>query len=311
MKILIIRFSSLGDIIVTTPVIRCVKLQLHAEVHFLCNENMKQVISTNKYIDTLITSYEVSQLKHEKYDLIIDLHKSRKSIWLTNLIGVKTIRYDKLNIEKWLLVNFKINYLKENIHLVDRYFKELSNLGVTNDGQGLDYFIEPEDEFESSLIKTYIVIVLGAAHFTKRIPVVLSEKIIEHYNEKIILVGGNDVVEEGEYLEQKYKNKVLNFTGKTTINQSAILLKNAKSIYAGDTGMMHLGAALKKEMHVIWGNTMPKIGMYPYYGNHKIKYNSYEVELDCRPCSKLGHKSCPKKHFRCMMDQKLFEENNK
>lgn len=306
MKILIIRFSSLGDIIVTTPVIRCVKLQLGAEVHFLCNENMKAVLYTNKYIDKLITTSDLPFLRAEKYDLIIDLHKSRKSFWLSKRIGVKTISYDKLNIQKWLLVNFKINYLKENVHLVDRYFNELLKIGIVNDGEGLDYFIESDYEFESKLPDDYNVIVLGAAHFTKRIPVSLSEKIIEQFSEKIILIGGNDVKEEGNMLEQKYGDHTLNFIGKTSINQSAIVLKNANMIFSGDTGMMHLGAALKKEMHVIWGNTMPIIGMYPYYGNHKLKYFSHEVKLKCRPCSKLGHKSCPKGHFRCMMDQKLF-----
>jgi ADP-heptose:LPS heptosyltransferase len=254
----------------------------------------------------LITKYHVDELKKEKYDLIIDLHKSRKSTWLCYRLDVETIKYDKLNFEKWLLVHFKINLLKPNLHLVDRYFQSLSKIGVKNDGLGLDYFIEEDRDFENELPKSYVLIVLGAAHFTKRIPVDLTERIIENYHNPVVLIGGKDVIDEGLVIEKKYGAKVKNIVGKSTINQSAIALKNAQMIYAGDTGMMHLGAALKKEINVIWGNTMPIIGMYPYYGDHDVKYISHEVELECRPCSKLGHKSCPKKHFKCMLDQKLF-----
>ena len=87
------------------------------------------------------------------------------------------------------------------------------------------------------------------------------------------------------------------------MEQSASIVKNAKSILTNDTGLMHIAAAFHKNIVSVWGNTVPELGMYPYLPKEKEKCHIVECkDIKCRPCSKLGFKNCPKKHFRCMME---------
>jgi ADP-heptose:LPS heptosyltransferase len=298
-KILIIRFSSIGDIIVTTPIIRCLKKQLQAKIHYLVKPQFKSVLENNPYIDKLIAYSDeiVNELKAEKYDLVIDLHKSFGSSKIRWQVGAKSLTYDKMNIEKWIFVNFKKDLLPSK-HLVDRYFEGIASLGVKNDGEGLDYFLNPE-KIEFDLPESFEVIVLGAAHNTKRITIPLANRIIDQGNLPIILLGGKDVIEQAEQIE--VSNTTINLVGRTSLNQSGLILQNASLVHTGDTGMMHMAAALKVPTHVYWANTHPKMGMYPYYGDYNIYTKWLEIEgLSCRPCSKLGYKACPKGHHKCM-----------
>jgi ADP-heptose:LPS heptosyltransferase len=300
-KILIIRFSSIGDIIVTTPIIRCVKKQLNAEIHFLVKEQFSSVLKNNIYIDKQIIYSKdiVAELKKENYDVVIDLHKSRLSTTIKWKLGGKSFTYDKVNIQKWLFVNFKLNFLPD-LHLVDRYFEGVKELGIVNDGLGLDYHFINEKIQEVDGIK-FESIVLGSAHNTKRITTELAQKIIDKASSKVILLGGKDVIEQASLLE--YNHQVINLVNKTNLNQAANLLSRSELVHAGDTGLMHMAAALKVPLHVYWGNTSKEFGMFPYYGNQKVYNKSFFVEgLSCRPCSKMGFEKCPKGHFKCMND---------
>ena len=145
LKILIIRFSSIGDIVLTTPVIRCIKQQLpNVEIHYLTKRNFKSILSSNPNIDKLhlleeTLSATISSLKAEKFDLIIDLHHNLRTLIIKIKLGVKSSSFDKLNWQKWLLVNLKINRMPD-VHLVDRYFATVRFLGVKNDEKALDYY---------------------------------------------------------------------------------------------------------------------------------------------------------------------------
>jgi ADP-heptose:LPS heptosyltransferase len=90
-----------------------------------------------------------------------------------------------------------------------------------------------------------------------------------------------------------------------SLEGSAAVLRQAALVITHDTGMMHIAAAFQKKILSIWGNTVPALGMYPYYGPANPDQNtSFEVEgLSCRPCSKIGHQACPKGHFHCMNRQ--------
>ena len=312
-KILIIRFSSIGDIVVTTPVIRCLKNQLNAEIHYLVKPSFAHVIRENPYIDKIHTlkskiSQTISELSEENFDLVVDLHKNLRSYRVSMALGVKTIRYEKLNFEKWLAVNFKTQSLPKNKHLADRYFDSLKEIGITDDGEGLDYFILPEDEHDAmELTKKfpkYNVLVMGATYYTKRIPIPKCQEIIEASPYHVILIGGKDVQDISQQLNALYPEKVIDYCGKIGLGVSAGITKHAHKVITGDTGMMHIAAALKKEIEVFWGSTMPDFGMYPFYGSkHPDRSKNFEVHnLSCRPCSKLGHHSCPKGHYKCMMD---------
>jgi len=312
-KILIIRFSSIGDIVLTTPVIRCLKKQLEGEVsiHYLTKKNYLPLLENNPYLDKVYgieksTNEVIEVLKQEHYDYVIDLHKNMRSRRVKKKLKVMNFSFDKLNIQKWLLVNFKWDIMPD-IHIVDRYLMAVKALGIENDGEGLDYFIPTEiakqivipDKFKGN----YTALAISAAHFTKRIPKVKLEEIIGNTEGLFILVGGMEDQTLGEALENKYPEKVWNMVGKTSFHESAYLLEQAKNVISPDTGMMHIAAALQKPILSIWGNTVPEFGMYPYYkkGNEHLS-SIFEIKgLSCRPCSKIGFDKCPKGHFKCMI----------
>ena len=213
----------------------------------------------------------------------------------------------KLNIGKWLLVNLKINRLPD-LHIVDRYLATTRLFSVENDGKGLDYFV-PEKEkvmpgdLPEAYHNGYIVLVIGAKHVTKKLPAEKLKLLIEELRDPVILVGGPEDKEDGEALIQSLPDRqILNGCGKWSINQSASVISQSKGVVTHDTGMMHIAAAFKKKIITIWGNTIPQFGMYAYQPDPASV--DFEVSgLPCRPCSKLGKTACPKKHFKCMMEQ--------
>jgi lipopolysaccharide heptosyltransferase II len=312
-KFLVIRFSSIGDIVLTTPIIRCLKKQYpDAEIHYLTKEQFLPVLAANPHIDRIFSIRKsinevIPQLKEVNYDQVIDLHKNFRSKGVIFKLRKRSTSFNKINIKKWFIVRFKIDKLPR-IHIVDRYFEAVKNLGIKNDQKGLDYFIPKEDvvhlkTLPSHFQEDYVGWVIGGKHNTKIYP---EEKIIEvlkNMYRPVILLGGPEDKEKGERIKKSVGDTVFNACGKFNINQSASLVQQAKKIVTNDTGLMHVAAAFKKEIISLWGNTIPEFGMYPYLPGNEEKSTILEVKgLSCRPCSKLGFEECPKGHFKCMND---------
>lgn len=305
-KILIIRFSSIGDIVLTTPVIRCVKTQLGAEVHFLTKKRFEPVLKANPYIDKLWL-YEgnfrelIPGLRAAHFDFIADLHHNARSAYVRFRLGRPSGSFPKLNLQKWLIVNFKWNFLPD-MHIVDRYFKAAIRLGLKNDGLGLDYFIPVEDEVVKPF-HDYIAVVIGGKHTTKIFPADKVAEVVNRINKPVVLLGGPEDRERGDQIVKQSTGTVKNSCGEYRLNQSASVVKQASAVLTNDTGLMHIAAAFRKKMVTVWGNTVPAFGMYPYMPGHEGDSYLAEIKgLSCRPCSKLGFGECPKQHFRCMMD---------
>ncbi len=310
-KILIIRFSSIGDIVLTTPLIRCLKEQKpEIEIHYLTKKIYQEVLENNPHLSKIHTIEkrvaEIStELKLENFDFIIDLHNNIRSMETKGIITKPYTTVKKLNFRKWLLVHFKINTMPAQ-HVVDRYMQTVARLGVKNDFKGLDYFISEEDEIPAvSLPLThqngYIAFAIGAKHRTKQLPLEKIISICIKINQPIILVGGKEDNERAKKIETAVGNLVFNACGKYNLNQSASIIKQAIKVITHDTGLMHIAAAFKKEIISVWGNTVPAFGFSPYLSDPKSKI--VEVKnLSCRPCSKLGYDKCPKGHFNCMME---------
>lgn len=307
MKILILRFSSIGDIVLSSPVMRCIKTQApEHEIHFATKEKFKQLLQFNPYIDKIHSldsdlNTLIKQLRLEQFDLILDLHNNIRTRIIRSALRVKTHAFDKINWEKWLMVKFKLNILPYE-HIVDRYLATTHSLHIHNDGKGLDFFIDQNASIQNiSLPETYSVYALGAQHFTKKLPFHKQLELLETIKGKVILIGGKEDETAGTQLSQKAENAI-DLCGKLSVHQSALVLQKAEHVYAHDTGMMHIAAAFQKPITSIWGNTIPEFGMSPYYGNTPHP-NSKIMEVDdlyCRPCSKIGFKQCPKGHFNCM-----------
>ena len=310
MKILIVRFSSIGDIVLTTPIVRCLKEQLKGlELHYLTKQKFASVIENNPHIDKLITikdstSEVIKQLKAENYDYVIDLHHNIRTLKLKWTLGKKSYSFNKLNLEKFLIVNFKINQLPKK-HIVDRYFETTQAFNIINDNKGLDYFIAEKDQVDialalpSNFSNGYNALVVGGSYYTKQIPLNKLIEISEKSSRPLVLMGGKEDSPMAEKVQQVLKDKVFNACGKFSINQSASVIQQSQKVITSDTGLMHIAAAYKKEVISLWGNTIPEFGMGPYFPGENSQI--LEVKnLSCRPCSKLGYKKCPKGHFKCM-----------
>jgi len=317
MKFLLIRFSSIGDIVLTTPVIRCLKKQLiTAEVHYLCKASFAKTLEANPYIDKIHyleddLDHTIAQLQQEDFDYVIDLHHNLRTWKVKRGLKKQSFSFNKLNWQKWLLTALKINQLPAT-HIVDRYLETLQPFGIKNDGAGLDYFIGPEDVVKESDIPTshlagYIGLVIGAAHNTKKYPLHKLEAFCTNIKHPVIVLGGPEDAAIGKQLSAIDPFKIYNACGKFNLNESADLVRRAKLVISNDTGLMHIAAAFKKQVISLWGNTVPAFGMYPYYGERflsrqqKLPYDILEVKhLSCRPCSKIGYGKCPRGHFKCM-----------
>lgn len=309
MKVLVVRFSSIGDIVLTSPIVRALKLQLGAEVHFITKKKFAAVVANNPRIDKLYTidkeiTEVIPELKLQGYDYIIDLHKNLRSKRLIFSLGVPSISFDKINLEKWLRVHTRLNFLPD-VHLVDRYFDGMKRIGLSNDREGLEYFHGLNaDELEKCLPSgDYIALVLGATYYTKRIPKQKLELILQSAAMPCVLLGGNDVLELGKELSERHHG-VIDMVGKCTLNESAALVQSSKFTITGDTGLMHIAAAYKVPTLVFWGSTAKELGMYPYYGSqHEVaSLDMVNESITCSPCSKIGKEVCPKGHFKCMLD---------
>lgn len=310
MKILLLRFSSIGDIVLTTPVVRCLKKQLGAELHFLTKRAFEPMLLPNPHIGRVFSfQNEVTEvlhfLKSEHYDLVVDLHHNLRSLRVKLALGRPARSFDKLNFEKWLMVNFKIDRLP-NVHIVHRYMATVAQLGVEYDGAGLDYFIPPEEEVQladfSDLLfeNKYIALALGATHRTKRLPPEKAAEICRRLDQPVVLLGGKtEQVSAGAIVGPN----VVNLCGQLSLHQSASVVRQSAKVLTHDTGLMHIAAAFGKEIVSVWGNTIPQFGMYPFYPTGEGRNTSVEIlGLPCRPCSKIGFDRCPKGHFRCMRD---------
>jgi len=321
MKFLIIRFSSIGDIVLTTPVVRCVKKQvLTAEVHYLTKHSFQKIVEPNPYIDKIHYLQHdldelIRQLKKEDFDYVIDLHHNLRTLKIKKALAKKSFCFNKLNIKKWIYTNFKWNTLPE-IHIVDRYLETVRPFGVINDGAGLDYFIAEQDKIKETDIPVshhagYIGVVIGAAHETKKLPVDRLLQLCSSIQHPIILLGGKEDRENGIKIATADPVKIYNACGQFNLNESADLINRAKLIITHDTGLMHIAAAFKKPVISIWGNTVPSFGMYPYYGNESTNSSYFDIfqvnGLQCRPCSKIGYRKCPRGHFKCMKKQDINE----
>lgn len=320
-KILIIRFSSIGDIVLTSPVVRCIKKQMpETEIHYLTKKSFSILVESNPYIDKIHLlddnlSKTLKDLESENFDFIIDLHNNIRTFKIKWHLEKPVRSFNKINIRKWLLVNFKLNILPEK-HIVQRYLETARRLKVFDDGEGLDYFIPQKDEiklsdFPLTHLHGYAALVIGAQHYTKKLPLIKLKELCEKIQIPVIVIGGIEDSVTGNELERLFPYKVFNACGKFNLNQSASIIRQSKIVITNDTSMMHIAAAFKKIIHSFWGNTVPIFGMQPYFGSNAkyqslYKSNSFLHEaknVNCRPCSKIGFQKCPKGHFDCMMKQ--------
>jgi heptosyltransferase-2 len=314
-RFLVIRFSSIGDIILTTPVVRHLKNQVEgAEIHYLTKSGFAPLLKDNPYIDK-IHLFEgdmkkcLKDLKEVGFDYIIDLHNNARTARIKMALKRMDLSVRKLNLRKWIYVNFKVNVLPDR-HIVERNLDTIRAFIDERDPQGLDYFI-PEDErvdpvtLPEAFQKESIAMAIGGKHETKKLPEESLIRLCSGVEHPVILLGDRADRETGEAIVAALPEKtIFNACGKYSMNESASLVRQSSVLITHDTGLMHVGAAFRKKILTIWGNTTPALGMFAYRPD-PLSANFEVKGLSCRPCSKLGYKKCPRGHFKCMLEQDL------
>lgn len=306
-KYLVIRFSSIGDIILTTPVLTALKQHKpKCEIHFLTKSSFSFLVEHNPNVNRVIAyknkvSEVKKQLKEENYDAILDLHHNARSLkvkyWLR---GVKAYAFNKLNVEKWLYVNFGTPKLPK-VHIVDRYLETLKFIGNPPGNLSLSYYPNPAESIDNiQLPKDCIAVVMGATYTQKKLSVPKLASIIEaHPDKHFVLLGGKTDVEDANMLQTENPSiQVLNLVGKLSFDQSALVLKESTLVITNDTGLMHAAAAFQKPIISIWCGTVPEFGMFPYNTNQFL-FMAEPKHLTKRPCSKLGNR-CQYKFCACV-----------
>ena len=312
-KVLIIRLSSIGDVVLTSPVLRSVKKQTNAKIDYLIKDKYVHVIKNNPNINRVLTISEVlGNFKALNYDLIIDLQKNFKSIFLSIMLkknNTKYVSYNKKNIHKWVLINFKKNFILKE-HIVDRYFNRLKKYNILKDNEGLDYFIPSNINNQTLPVqlpfnKIYYAWVIGGTYDKKKISRNLIIEVCSKLSIPVFFLGGDFEKEEGDFICNSIgKSKNYNLCGLLSLDESAYVLKKASMVLSNDTGLMHIASAFNKKIISFWGCTKPSLGMVPYKSHSK----SIQIisNLSVFPCSKLGNR-CSYNNKGCIKNITVLE----
>ena len=327
-KILVIRFSSIGDILLATPLLRVLREKFpDAQIDFLIKSEFAELVKYNPHLSSVIqfssdAGNELSrinkQIRAARYDVLLDLHNSLRTRWLRSFSRARKVRVvDKRVVRRFLLVKRKKNYYGNAVHVVDRYVETAAPLGVHNDGMGLEVHV-PEDLRAVTRAKlarhnldasaTVIGIVPGARHFTKRWPqerfVEFGVKAARTSPAKFLLFGGKAEADYCADVSQLINaacgsNAAVSLAGQLSLLETAVAFDACGLVVTNDTGLMHLAAARKRKIVAIFGSTVKEFGFTPYGTENIVVENSV---LSCRPCSHIGLAACPEGHFRCMVE---------
>jgi lipopolysaccharide heptosyltransferase II len=315
-KLLIVRLSSLGDILLTTPLIRTIKQKYPSiKIDFVLREEYKDLLRLNPHIRNILyynnEKEKLISLKdkicNNNYDSIIDLQNNLKSWLLLKCYGSSVIGFKKNNINKFLLVHFRLNKLKDAKPIPVRYASTLENFEL--DDKGLELITDKSANDLLNGIDKLIGICPGSKHFTKMWPedyFINLGKLLEENNYKVVLFGGKDDQLVCERIASNL-SLAINLCSNNDILQTAADMKNCKTIYCNDSGLMHTATAVNVPVIAFFGSTVKEFGFTPYNSTNLILENN---SLSCRPCTHIGRDICPKKHFKCMKEitpQMAFE----
>ena len=289
-KILIIRFSSIGDIVLTSPIVRCLNLQTKAKIHYLTKYKYLDLVQYNPHIEKVYTFNDndfkiLNLLKLENYDLIIDLHNNFKSFYIKRYLNIKTYTTKKHIFKKFLLLYCGINLFKN--HVVDRYFETLFKMNIFKDKLGLDYFFNPGTSVNFNTNQKYLAWCIGASYIQKQVSEKQIIEVCNNLSVPIVLLGGLKERDMGTRILQSCNDaQIYNFCGHASFSESAFLIKKSFLVLTNDTGLMHIAASYKKNIISFWGCTKPVWGFYPYLPGDKSC--QIIINPESPPCSKHG-----------------------
>lgn len=321
-RILIIRLSSIGDILLASPFIRQTRIRFpDATIDFVIKKQFSELVTDNPHLNHI---YELdpqkglaglwqlrSRLKKNNYTHVFDLHNNIRSRLLTGgWNNLQLARIHKDLRKRFLLVKFKKNLYRQITPIPQRYLNVGAIAQIADDQNGLEIFWKNDTEEgafkklnERSVQEPYFVIAPGATYRTKRWPeeyfIELIDTILQNYEEHIVLLGSQ--AERESFSRLVRSGRVVNLAGEVTLKEAAVVLSHALVVVSNDSGLMHMATAVKTPVLAIFGSTVKELGFFPYRSKYFVLENK---SLDCRPCSHVGRNSCPKGHFKCMKDLK-------
>lgn len=305
-KILIIRLSSLGDVLLTTPVLRAIKKKYpNVEINFLVKPQYADAVKYNPYISRLLLYNSLhfqdllKEIKSIDCDIVVDLQNNFRSRKLTMSLGIKTYLYSKPTVKKFLLVKFKINLLKDLKSIPQRYVEAVDALEL--DSEGLDLLYPDNIASQLHEKENYIGFCPGAQHFTKKwLPHYYIElgNLLTASGFTIVIFGGSSDENICDEIS-KGINGSINLQNNNNLFQTAADMKKCKLIISNDSGLMHTASAVGVPLISIFGSSVKEFGFVPYGVRNLILENN---SLNCRPCSHIGRAKCPKGHFKCIKD---------
>lgn len=328
-KTLVLRLSSIGDIVLTSPLLRTMRQAAgkNARIDFVVKKEFAELVSSNHHL-SITYEYDsatgfsglrslASELRREEYELVVDLHDSVRTKFLRNSIGArKIVVVNKRKFARWQLIHLHRNIYTDHLSVAERYLETVQEYGIENDNKGLEIFIPDIIQFEVNgkiarlrlnKFDKVIGICPGAKHFTKCWQ---KEKFAEvalcaakEMNAKILLFGGKAEKEVCEFVKNSVNTEKENFAesfaGEFSLLESTQALEYCDLVVTNDSALMHLAAAKQKKIVAIFGSTVKEFGFFPYGTEAIVIENN---SLNCRPCTHIGRESCPQKHFKCMKD---------
>lgn len=309
-RILVIRFSSIGDIVLTTPVLRRLRAAYpEAVIDFCIKSPFASLVEGSPYLNTVYTS---DAPPRGRYDLVVDLQNNLSSRSLVQSISYHELyRYHKKNWKKLLLVRTGLNLFGTAESVVDRYMAAIEGRQIAGDGKGCELWLSDNDRNFAASVDCgggrRLAVCFGANHLTKRYPpkkfASIIEAVLSELRLSVLLLGGTEDVGQADEiiaaLSVAAVPGVVNLAGKTSLTESAAVLERCDAVLTNDTGLMHMASAFGKQLFVLFGSSVGEFGFLPY----RTPYCMFEiVDLACRPCSHIGKDHCPKGHFKCMMD---------
>ena len=316
-KLLIIRLSSIGDVILTTPVLAAIKKKYpDARIDFVVMEPFKDAISGNPHIDNLIlfdkTKYQgiggiyrfAQTLKGIHYDLIIDLHAKIRSRLIALFITGKVLRYKKRALWKSLLVPLRLARYHVDDTIVRNYFRPLEKIHVYFTREDLSFDFTAQNSVKVKPYQGAVIMAPGAANPTKQWPASHFADLGKMLDDPIVLIGGKDEYQICQEICDAVGDRCHNLAGQLSLKESGALIATAKFIVCNDSGPFHMARGTQTKAYVIFGPTDPN--MFSYNEKTVLIY----AGLDCAPCSLHGDKECPQGHFNCMLSltpEKVYE----
>jgi heptosyltransferase-2 len=330
-KILIIRLSAIGDILLATPLLRALRTQFpEARLDFVVKAEFADVL---RYHPAIATLYELNtknglpelqtlgrRLREMRYEVIFDIHKNFRSRYLAYAAKPqKLFQYRKHIFRRWLLVHTKINLMRRVPPIYQRYLAAAMPLGIPPlpplaGGRWLELFWREQEEREADFAilrearLPLIGLAPGAGYFTKRWPAEyfgqLAANLIRR-NRQVVILGGAQEIALAQQIEKTVESmtgrreKIINLTGALSLLGSAAVIKRCQLLVANDSGLMHVAEAVGTPLLAIFGSTTAELGFSPQSPSSRVIEN---VGLSCRPCSHLGYAQCPRGHFRCMRE---------